>query len=34
MANRNVFETMQAELYPLHDSHDVEESSEDGSYDY
>ena len=30
MSNRNVFETMHAELYPLHDSHDVEESSEDG----
>ena len=32
MANRNVFETMQAELYPLNDSHDVEESAENGSY--
>ena len=34
MANRNVFETMLAELCPLRDSHDVEESSDDGSYDY
>ena len=34
MANRNVFETMQAELYTLHNSHDVQESSKDGSYDY
>ena len=34
MASRNVFETMQAELYALHDSHDVQESAEDGSYDY
>ena len=34
MANRNVFETTQAELYPLNDSYDVEESSEDGCYDY
>ena len=34
MANRNVFETTQAELYPLNHSHDVEEFSEDGSYDY
>ena len=25
---------MQAELYPLNDGHDVEESSEDGTYDY
>ena len=30
MANRNVFETTQAELYPLNDSHDVKESSKDG----
>ena len=34
MANRMVFETMLAELYPLPDSHDVEESSENGSYDH
>ena len=34
MANRNVFETMQAELHPLHDRHDVEEYSEDRNYDY
>ena len=34
MANRNVCETMQAEFYILHDSHDVQESSEDGNYDY
>ena len=31
MANRNDFETMRAELYTLHD---VQESSEDESYDY
>ena len=36
IVNENVFETMQAEHYPLglRDSHDVEESSEDRSYDY